>query len=83
MNRGVSVGLLILVLLRPAATAAQAAPPPEVIADIQVHGNNVTPDADILALLGVARGDVFLSSTVADVRARLLRSDRFEGVEVL
>jgi outer membrane protein assembly factor BamA len=79
-------------LLLPSASAAGQVPPSfaatpalasaEVIAVIQVHGNNATPEADVLSLVGVAIGDSFTPTTLAEVRDRLLRSGRFEDVEV-
>ncbi len=56
---------------------------PEVVASVQIHGNNATPDADILALAGVAVGDPFTPALLADVRQRLLASRRFEDATVL
>jgi outer membrane protein assembly factor BamA len=62
---------------------ATSAPASERIADIQIHGNNVTPDAEVLALAAVARGDPFATDTLDEVRRRLLASRRFEDVTVL
>ncbi len=66
----------------PPAAASQA-PAAEVIADVHVHGNNVTSDADVLALAGVSVGQPFETTTLAAVRDRLARSGRFEDVQVL
>lgn len=78
--------LAVWALLTPAAVTGQdanrAPAPSEVIATVQIHGNNVTPDAEVLALAGVSPGDPFGPATMNDVRQRLLRSGRFEGVEV-
>jgi outer membrane protein assembly factor BamA len=54
----------------------------EVIAEIQIHGNFVTPEADVLAAAGVKRGDVFEAATLDLVRERLEKTGRFESVEV-
>lgn len=54
----------------------------EVIAEIQVHGNNATPDAEVLALARVERGAIYTDLLREQVRERLQRSGRFEGVEV-
>lgn len=57
--------------------------PAEVIAAIQVHGNNVTPDTEILATAGLAIGAPFTPAVLTDTRARLLATKRFEDVTVL
>jgi outer membrane protein assembly factor BamA len=56
---------------------------PEVVASVQIHGNNATPDAEVLAIAGVAVGDPFTPALLDDTRERLLASRRFEGVTVL
>ncbi len=63
-----------------ASPAAQAA---EVIAEIQVHGNHVTPDAEVIALAGIAIGAPFTTDTIAQVRAKLKAVGKFEDVDVL
>ncbi len=55
----------------------------EVIAAVQVHGNNVTPDAEILAAAGLAVGAPFTPAVLTDTRMRLLATKRFEDVTVL
>jgi outer membrane protein assembly factor BamA len=65
------------------AQAPDAAPEPEIVASVQIHGNNATPDADVLAIAGVAAGDPFTPTLLADVHQRLLASRRFEDVTVL
>lgn len=54
----------------------------EVIAEIHVHGNVIATDVDVIAIAGIAKGDPFRESTVADVRARLKASGKFQTVEV-
>jgi outer membrane protein assembly factor BamA len=66
--------LLALVLLQA---------PAEVVAEIRVHGNVLTPDAEIRRLAGIDVGAAFTPDTAAEVTRRLEASHRFESVEVL
>ena len=68
-----------LLLAAPAATFAQG----ETIAEIRVHGNYATPDADVLALSGLKTGEPASEARLAQARQALERSDRFDGVDVL
>ena len=54
----------------------------EVVAELRVHGNHSTPDADVLRLAGVALGDRVEPDTLNRIAARLRASGRFESVEV-
>src|SRR5687767_4717454 len=65
--------------------AVQAAPaqPAEVIAEIQVHGNHVTADADLIALAGITIGAPFTPDTLAQVKAKLKAAGKFDDVDVL
>jgi len=76
---------VVLALALAVSPFVQAVPsqPAEVIAEIQVHGNHVTPDADIIALAGIAIGAPVTPDSVAQVRARLKASGKFDEVEVL
>jgi outer membrane protein assembly factor BamA len=60
-----------------------AAQPAEVISEIQIRGNVVTPDDELLRLAGVAIGMPMASDTVSVVTERLRATKRFERVEVL
>jgi hypothetical protein len=62
----------------PAAGAAQ-----EIVAEVQVHGNTLTPDADVIRLSGLSIGMALDEETVAIVSERLRATKRFEGVDVL
>jgi outer membrane protein assembly factor BamA len=55
----------------------------EVIAGVQVHGNVMTEEADILKMSGVAVGQPFAAATIEDVAARLRRTGRFRRIDVL
>ena len=61
-------------------TPAQAG---EVIAEIQVHGNHVTPDAEVITLAGIVIGAPFTAETIAQVRAKLKAAGKFDDVDVL
>lgn len=54
-----------------------------VLAEIQVHGNLATPEAEILQIAGVAVGAPFDETIPGLVADRLRASGRFDGVEVL
>ena len=74
------VGLaLVLALFTP--VAAQA-PPTETVVDLRIHGNHTMPDDEVLALAGVAVGDVVDEVGVEAITQRLEASGRFEAVEV-
>lgn len=70
---------LALVPGSPALAAQQA----EVIADILVHGNHITPNAEVIALAGISVGGPVTPDTLAQVGARLKASGKFDQVEVL
>ena len=53
------------------------------IVEIQVHGNLLTPDTEVLRIAGVEPGMAVEANTVDDAAARLRASKRFEQVEVL
>ena len=61
---------------------AQAPETPETVVDLRVHGNHSIPDEEVLALAGVALGDVVDAGVVDAVTRRLEGSGRFESVEV-
>jgi outer membrane protein assembly factor BamA len=69
----------LLLAQAPAPTAAST----EVIAELLVHGNHLTPDEEVIRLAGVRVGDVVLPTTIDDVTARLRGAKRFESVQVL
>jgi outer membrane protein assembly factor BamA len=70
----------IFVLLAGLLVGAQQ---PERIVEIQVHGNALTPDAEIIQLAGVSVGMAVDANTFDEATARLRRTQKFEHVEVL
>ena len=54
----------------------------ETVAEIRIHGNFSLPDAEIVALAGVALGDAAGPDLERTVRQRLEASGRFETVDV-
>lgn len=56
---------------------------PEVVAAVRIHGNLLTPDADILAIAAVPIGAPVAADTTEAVRGRLDRTGRFGRVQVL
>ena len=67
-----------MLLAAPATVFAQA----EAIAEIRVHGNYATPDADVLALSGLKTGEPATDERLGAARRAIEGSDRFDGVEV-
>ena len=57
--------------------------PPEVVTEILVHGNVLTPDNEVRRLTGIEIGAAFTPDTPALVVTRLKATHRFERVEVL
>jgi outer membrane protein assembly factor BamA len=70
--------LLSLLLLQ----AAQPAPGGEVIAEVRVHGNYATPDADVLRLAGITIGEPLQPDALPRIAQRLRDSGRFQQVDV-
>ena len=70
-----------LALLTPigVASAGQTAPP---IAEIRVHGNHSTPDAEVIAASGLAVGQPSGDTDLAAAAGRLRDSGRFRSTEV-
>jgi outer membrane protein assembly factor BamA len=62
----------------PAVALAQT----EAIAEIRVHGNHTTPEADVIGLSGLAVGEPATDERLREAEDRLRASHRFEDVEV-
>ena len=54
----------------------------ETIAEIRVHGNHTTPDADVIGLSGLKPGDAATDARLAEAAQALRTSERFDDVEV-
>ena len=54
----------------------------EAIAEIRVHGNHTTPDADVIGLSGLKPGDPATDARLAEAEQALRKSNRFDNVEV-
>ena len=63
--------------------APQTPAPGEVIADIRVHGNHITADADVIALSGLTKGAPVTADTVPSALKRLKSSGKFDDAQVL
>ncbi len=61
---------------------AQAVAAGEVLAEVRVHGNYSTPDAEVLRLAGLTTGQAITPATIDAAVDRLKRSDRFIAVEI-
>src|SRR5262245_25762925 len=55
---------------------------PGIVAEVRVHGNHTTPDADVLTIVGDVVGKPATEALIGEVKARLEKSGRFDGVEV-
>jgi outer membrane protein assembly factor BamA len=67
-----------------AIAGGQVAVPPaaEHLAEVRIHGNHTTPDADVLRLAGLALGEPIDDAAIAAARSRLEKSGRFAEVEI-
>jgi hypothetical protein len=54
----------------------------ETIAEIRVHGNHTTPDADVISLSGLTVGGSAGDPSLHDAEGKLKASHRFDNVEV-
>jgi outer membrane protein assembly factor BamA len=54
----------------------------EAIAEIRVHGNHTTPDADVIGLSGLKTGEAATEARLAEAEQALRKSQRFDDVEV-
>jgi outer membrane protein assembly factor BamA len=76
---GIAALLVTLVFILPATVAAQQ----EVIAAVQVHGNTLTPTADVIRASGLAVGDAVSDALLSEAESRLRAAIKLESVDVL
>ena len=74
---------MLAFLLSISLIAAQPASGGEVLADIRVQGNVLTPDDEVRRLAAVEIGTPIAADTASVVAERLRSTRRFERVEVL
>ncbi len=58
-------------------------PQAEVVAQIQVQGNTITPDAEMIAIAGLSVGMPLEAGTMDAAKGRLEKTGRFDRVQVL
>ena len=56
---------------------------PEKIVDVRVHGNHLTPDADVIRLSGLVKGSPFTATTIDEATKHLKQTGMFDDVDVL
>jgi outer membrane protein assembly factor BamA len=76
MIRG-TISLIIILALTPGSLIAA-----EAVAEVRFHGNYSIPDDEMARLSGVAVGLELSEGVLADIRQRLLRTKRFDWVEI-
>jgi outer membrane protein assembly factor BamA len=76
MGAALLVSLLLLQQVVPAAPGA------EVIAEVRVHGNYATPDAEVLRLAGITIGESLQPDALPRIARRLRDSGLFQQVDV-
>ena len=75
-------GLILLAAAFFASSAAAQPASPGVVAEVRIHGNHTTPDADVLAIVGDVVGKPATDALIAGVGKRLDDSKRFDSVDV-
>jgi outer membrane protein assembly factor BamA len=79
----IAAALLATILSALPAPGAESQQSPEVIAEIRVHGNHVTPDDEVVKIAGVTIGAPFTPATISEITARLKDAKKFETIQVL
>ncbi len=80
--RVLRAALAAALLLASAESALAQEAGPGVVAEVRIHGNHTTPDADVLSIVGDVVGKPASEALLGDVKSRLEKSGRFDGVEV-
>jgi outer membrane protein assembly factor BamA len=71
-----------LLLLCCQSSARAQGVPPEVVAEVRIHGNYRTPDDEVLRIAGLAVGCPLEAGAIEAAIERLRRSGRFDAVDV-
>jgi outer membrane protein assembly factor BamA len=79
LARATSFAFFVLFVPFVVPTSAQGQ---EKITEIRIHGNHTTPDADVLALSGLATGADASEARLKEAEQKLKSAHRFEGVEL-
>ena len=74
--------IVLAVALGQAPPAAAPAPVQERLAEIVVHGNHTTTDADIAAAAGLTIGAPLAPDAIAEAKRRLEKTGRFDGIDI-
>jgi len=82
VRRAFYVRSTIVVLVLGCARLAFAQTSPGVVAEVRVHGNHTTPDADILGIVGDVVGKPATDQLIEELQDKLEKSGRFDGIEV-
>jgi outer membrane protein assembly factor BamA len=79
------LGVSVACVVSSPAAGFQALQPPtaaERLAEVRIHGNHTTPDAEVLRIAGLSVGEPLAASAIDAARERLVKSGRFESVEI-
>jgi outer membrane protein assembly factor BamA len=74
--------LAVVALLAVAAPAWSQSQQVETLAEVRVHGNYSTPDAEVLRIAGLTIGQPLTTADIEAARKRLEASGRFEEIEI-
>jgi hypothetical protein len=81
-----ALALALTAILAGAQAPTSTSPPPpavqERLAEIVVHGNHTTPDADIAAAAGLTLGATLAPDAIVQAKRRLNATGRFDGVDI-
>jgi outer membrane protein assembly factor BamA len=75
--------LALMAMTAPVAAQPAQGAQPEVIAAIQVQGNTLTPDDEVVRASGLSPGAAFSDSVLREAADRLQATRRFQHVDVL
>jgi outer membrane protein assembly factor BamA len=89
VTRAAIVVAALLALPWPALADASQPPPQEPapaaaerLAEVRIHGNHSTPDAEVLRIAGLTVGEPAGAASIEAARQRLTKSGRFDDVEI-